>query len=538
MNEAVHALRLRGLRSFMIGAAPALVSLLWQSSAIAQPFSYNPPGQLVPNSGEGRFDEKDYAPGMRFPIESAPAYANSQVWGTGGSQGPSGSQCAEANFSYPWSDNYCETRSWDMPLCPSGTGHQGQDIRAATCDKNVYPVVASESGTVTNVGSYSVYITAADGTRYDYLHMGSVAVSPGQDVQKGTVIGRVSNEFGGTPTSVHLHFNLRQNVDGLGSIYVPPYMSLVNSYQALVGPVAPPPTGALSGASCESLLGFVSPSEGSAPIDVRLYFDGAPTDGNTVGHTFLADLPVDTGCNEGCACDGTTCAFGFDIPPPFSLFDGSAHSVLAYGSDGSPELTELTGNPLEFNCAFEVPSGVRRKVTSDEVQIAWRFSSFWDELEVSDGIIAELAEGEELPSEPKLVASSDAPDALFVVDGSRKRRVDGAVASKAWGFEFPPELLSASELEAMDEGPAWPRRPMILVSAQGERFLVDAKPETPPTSGNGGGDASSSGGDGGSGGGGGDSSGGCSCSTPGTSSSHALLAVLGLLPLLRRRKRD
>ena len=78
---------------------------------------------------------------------------------------------------------------------------------------------------------------------------------------------------------------------------------------------------------------------------------------------------------------------------------------------------------------------------------------------------------------------------------------------------------------------------MILVSAQGERFLVDAKPETPPSSGNGGGDASSSGGDGGSGGGG-DSSGGCSCSTPVSASPNPMLALFALLPLLRRRKRD
>ena len=228
-----------------VSIAIGLASMLPSAASFADDFSYNPPGSLVPGSGEGRVDEKVYAPAMRFPIEEGPAFANSQVWGIGGSEGPGGSQCSEGNFSYPWSDNYCETRSWDMPLCPSGIGHQGQDIRAATCDKNVHWVVASESGTVTNVGSYSVYITAADGTRYDYLHMGSVQVGVGDDVAKGTHIGKVSNEFGGTPTSVHLHFNLRQNVEGVGTVYVPPYMSLVTSYQALVGPPPVPAAGAL-----------------------------------------------------------------------------------------------------------------------------------------------------------------------------------------------------------------------------------------------------------------------------------------------------
>ena len=121
-----------------VSIAIGLASMLPSAASFADDFSYNPPGSLVPGSGEGRVDEKVYAPAMRFPIEEGPAFANSQVWGIGGSEGPGGSQCSEGNFSYPWSDNYCETRSWDMPLCPSGIGHQGQDIRAATCDKNVH----------------------------------------------------------------------------------------------------------------------------------------------------------------------------------------------------------------------------------------------------------------------------------------------------------------------------------------------------------------------------------------------------------------
>jgi murein DD-endopeptidase MepM/ murein hydrolase activator NlpD len=205
----------------------------------AADFSFNPPGKLVAGSGTGRVDTKVYAPGMRFPIEKAPAYANSQVWGVGGSAGPAGSQCDIENFSYPWSDNYCETRSWSMPLCPSGTGHQGQDVRAASCDKNVHSCVATVDGKITSIGTYSVYLTGNDGTIYRYLHMGNVAVTTGMAVTKGELMGKVSNEFGGTPTSVHLHFDLKQNVAGLGSVFVPPYMSLVKAYEALVGPTVP-----------------------------------------------------------------------------------------------------------------------------------------------------------------------------------------------------------------------------------------------------------------------------------------------------------
>jgi MYXO-CTERM domain-containing protein len=211
-------------------------TLLFASSArAADTFTHAPPGQLPAKSGTGRVDTKIYAPEMRFPMESGPAFANSQVYGHGGGSGPGGGQCDVENFSYPWRDNYCESRSWDMPLCPSGTGHQGQDIRAATCEKGVHWVVAAVDGTITNIGSYSVYLTAPDGSRYDYLHMSNVAVKEGEDVKRGQHLGKVSNQFGGEATTVHLHFNIKQNVAGIGAVFVPPYMSLVSSYEDLLG---------------------------------------------------------------------------------------------------------------------------------------------------------------------------------------------------------------------------------------------------------------------------------------------------------------
>ncbi|MFP4600212.1 MAG: peptidoglycan DD-metalloendopeptidase family protein [Persicimonas sp.] len=205
--------------------------------ATADAFDYNPPGELVSGSGQGRTDNTVYVPDMRFPIEEAPAFANSQVWGHGGSQGPGGGQCDDANYSYPWWDNYCETREWDVPLCPGGTGHQGQDIRPSTCEDNVHWAVAAEAGQISNIGSYSVYLQADNGTRHRYLHMdpASIPVSEGQRVAKGDRLGRVSNAFGGTPTTIHLHYDLYQNVSGVGNTYVPTYMSLVDSYERLLG---------------------------------------------------------------------------------------------------------------------------------------------------------------------------------------------------------------------------------------------------------------------------------------------------------------
>ena len=34
---------------------------------------------------------------------------------------------------YPWRDNFCEARSFDVGQCAGGFGHQGQDIRPGAC---------------------------------------------------------------------------------------------------------------------------------------------------------------------------------------------------------------------------------------------------------------------------------------------------------------------------------------------------------------------------------------------------------------------
>ena len=203
------------------------------------PVSFMPPGDLTPGSGSGQTEQINYAPQMRFPLEAGQAYANSQVYGHGGYLGPGGGQCDAANYSYAWRDNFCETRSYSAPLCPSGTGHQGQDIRPATCQDAVHWAVAADDGVITSVGSYSVRLMSETGVRYTYLHLerDSLQVAPGDTVSKGERLGFVSNEFGGTPTTIHLHFEIKMALEtphGLQNVNVPPYLALVDSYQQLL----------------------------------------------------------------------------------------------------------------------------------------------------------------------------------------------------------------------------------------------------------------------------------------------------------------
>ena len=217
-----------------------LLAAAWAQSEAEEAFTFEPPGQLVEGSGEGREDDTIYLPGMRFPLERAPAYLNSQVHGNGGFLGPGGRQCDAVNYQYPWRDNFCESRRFRMPLCPAGTGHQGQDIRPATCEADRHWAVAAAAGTVVRIGSFSVTLIDDQGTEHRYLHLEptSLQVEMGQRVTAGDRIGRVSNAFfdrdgNRVPTTIHLHYDVQQNLDGR-NIFVPPYTSLVESYQALL----------------------------------------------------------------------------------------------------------------------------------------------------------------------------------------------------------------------------------------------------------------------------------------------------------------
>ena len=499
-------------RSILGATALSLATSLVATVAEAQ-FTYMPAGDLPSGSGQGLADDTVYAPGMLFPMEEGPAYANSQVYNPGGYLGPPGGQCDAFNYSYPWRDNYCEIRQWTMPLCPSGTGHQGQDIRAATCEKNVHWIVAGADGTITNVGSYSVYLTAPDGTRYDYLHMGNVQVSVGQDVQRGDRLGMVSNEFGGTATTIHLHFNIRQFVEGLGNIYVPPYPSLVASYQSLVDA---PSQGMLEDVSCQGIIGWaVDFDDVEAPSPVTLTFarNGAAETASVLADGYRGDL-----CENIGFCD-----HGLDVPAPLSLFDGDDWDVSASAPIEGGE-APLPGGPFILSCEPPALEGLRRP---DEVD-AWALTAFWDAPPVSDAEVDGLDVGDAMPSEPELWRDGDGNlwihDAPFDV----VRPITDA-AARAWRLD--PSDAIAKDISSERVGADWLPRPILLEDGDDAYLLDVAQPDvpsreatdpttTPPESGA-------------------TPSEGCGCRTtaPGDSSAWHWLVALGLGLSWRRRRR-
>jgi murein DD-endopeptidase MepM/ murein hydrolase activator NlpD len=207
-------------------------------------FSFLPVGELLPESGPGFVDETIYRVDIEFPTEDR-AFLNSQVYRFGGFKGHingmEGGQCNVDNYRYPWQDTFCEKRSRTQQLCPGG-GHEGLDIRPASCSKDMHWAIAVEDARVIDIRRHWVTLQTDDGTLYNYLHlnMAALEVALGDSVVKGQRIGRISNDFfksDGTSvaTTIHLHFEMYENYVAAAEdeplfTKVNPYMTLVAAY--------------------------------------------------------------------------------------------------------------------------------------------------------------------------------------------------------------------------------------------------------------------------------------------------------------------
>jgi hypothetical protein len=276
MLRFVKALHIAGGAPVAAVATPRTIA---RPTQMSPDFTYYPPGDLLPGTGMqragGRGDDTVYAD-IHFPIAQAPAYINSQSfmnWGNcdltglvhlGGHGKASAYRCRvndirllndeTKNYAYPWRDNFCEHRHYQVTQCPSGLGHQGEDIRPSSCklrnedadrcEPYQHQIVAVRDGMVwRNAGDEALFLTAnapGEHIRFRYLHMNPhmldlAGLISGRTIRQGDVLGLVGNygaREGGT--SYHLHFNV-QVPTRQGWLFVNPYMTLVASYEHLIG---------------------------------------------------------------------------------------------------------------------------------------------------------------------------------------------------------------------------------------------------------------------------------------------------------------
>ena len=253
----VQALRLVGGNPQITAQKPQPVALD-RPSGMSDAFAYHTPGQLIPKTAmrapDGDPDPHVYAR-IRFPLAQAPAYVNSEAFRRRDPERRAAAAGA-ADLDpavHPWRDNFCERRHFFVGQCPAGLGHQGQDIRGAscvpdgkqiTCKVNHDVVVAARDGMIQREDWQNSFflVTNADGERlrFRHLHMhprhlDKDGIESGRMVAEGEPIGTVSN-FSRRPglTSTHLHFEILVPTRD-GWVRVNPYMTLVASYEHLIG---------------------------------------------------------------------------------------------------------------------------------------------------------------------------------------------------------------------------------------------------------------------------------------------------------------
>lgn len=234
-------------------SAPAITPVAVERPATFDPdFTYRPVGDIVMNSGArgqgGRADPTAYSQ-IRFPLD-APAYVHSQSFG----RRRASDKLDQPWSQYPWRDNFCEARDFNVGQCASGLGHQGQDLRPGTCpmrrdgpegcDPWRQRVLAVRDGVVIRSarqqGAIIQVNTGTEHIRFRYMHMNPTAMDNdgllnGRVLREGEPIGVVSNYLDHpNGTTRHLHFDV-QLFTRDGWIWVNPYMTLISAYERLIG---------------------------------------------------------------------------------------------------------------------------------------------------------------------------------------------------------------------------------------------------------------------------------------------------------------
>jgi hypothetical protein len=223
--------------------------------ATSADFTYRPPGDIIPHSGSrgqgGHPDFNAYSQ-IRFPLQKAPAFVNSQSFRNRKSSSRSLDELTGRNGFYPWRDNFCEARDFGVGQCTSGFGHQGQDIRAVCsqhgedaerCDPRQQAVVAVREGVLIRSPKQQAATlqinTRNEHMRFRYMHMSPTAmdsdgVLSGRRVNEGEKIGVVSNYLDHpNGTTRHLHFDV-QVFTRDGWLWVNPYVTLISAYERLI----------------------------------------------------------------------------------------------------------------------------------------------------------------------------------------------------------------------------------------------------------------------------------------------------------------
>ena len=217
-------------------------------AAFSPDFTYRPSGDIIARSGSRKRAATPTSPPIRKSAfrwrKPRPSSARNRS---------ASARSGERSGAYPWRDNFCEARSFEVGQCAAGFGHQGQDIRPAPCppngesgsrcDPKQQAVVAVRDGILIRSPKQQAATlqinTRNEHIRFRYMHMNPSSMDAdgilnGRRVAEGEKIGVVSNYLDHpNGTSYHLHFDV-QVFTRDGWIWVNPYTTLISAYERLI----------------------------------------------------------------------------------------------------------------------------------------------------------------------------------------------------------------------------------------------------------------------------------------------------------------
>ena len=260
-------------------------------------------------------------------------------------------------------------------------------------------------------------------------------------------------------------------------------------------PEPPPetaPEGQLDEVACDTITGWAQdPDAKTKAIQVQLFFDGPSGKGHQV------NIAADDTRQDLCKPLGS-CNHAFTLASPFSLFDGKAHEVYAYGIDSAGKKNgALAKSPGKLTCPLKIPAGVARWVTDAKVLAAWKFQPYFDQLPAAKADVDAIVRGDDLPAKP-LLQQVEGDPAVWLIDGKYRHHVPSAAVLTAWRLSKDDIVKTTkAALDELIEAQKLRARPALVADSAGKVLLID---DSLPTEG--------AGGVGGSGGAGGVAAGG------------------------------
>ncbi len=209
-------------------------------------FSYYQLGRHVPpRSGHPGYSgaRTVIAPDIGLPLAISPTsgehmYCNTQVWGFREGGLPGGKSNDLKNFTFPWTDTFCEIRwaqSQRTRACgpSSPISHQGTDCRPPKPVADKYWMVAVEDGKIAVARKNLVEVVGTKTTiRWKYRHGNMPVVTAGATVRKGDKLAQVADL---TSTPIHLHLESERpagtDLDNFPSLIVAYQKALNNPFK-------------------------------------------------------------------------------------------------------------------------------------------------------------------------------------------------------------------------------------------------------------------------------------------------------------------